>query len=286
MQASRRGFYTSTNLQKAACSVVKPVHHLVKIDKSKLSPRFPELNFKTNDIRSPSFRPTATHQDRVREHYYNTVQSDLLLMNYSHRAETVIGLKNRPWDGSSPYHLNRPPKKPQWSKTELPDIKPITWRNIPDIESVVLNCYIPKSNENQLLPIAIALQLQQITGCKPEYLYSKMDIPSWKVRKGMRMGAKVELKGRPMSQFMSTLTEIVLPRIRAYKGIPSSSGNRLGVISFGLTPQDVAFFPELDLNQEAWPMTFGMHININTTARTDPQAKTLLSGFGFPICKK
>ncbi|AET39898.1 mitochondrial 54S ribosomal protein uL5m Ecym_5118 [Eremothecium cymbalariae DBVPG len=280
---SCRAFSTSNQVNKSACSLIKPVHHLVKIDKSKLSPRFPELKYAKNDIRSPGFKPVATHQDRIRDHYFNTLQSDLLLINYSHDMKTKVGVKQREWDGSSPYHINRGPKKPKGSVSQLPDIKPIKWDNIPDIKSVVLNCYVSAAKDNQLLPITAALQLQQITGCKPKPLYAKVDVPAWKVRKGTHMGAMVELKGRPMSQFLSTLTEIVLPRIREYAGISNRSGNRFGDISFGLSSSDVRYFPELDSNQDLWPVTFGMNININTTAQTDVQSRTLISGLGFPF---
>ncbi|CCE62347.1 hypothetical protein TPHA_0C01920 [Tetrapisispora phaffii CBS 4417] len=278
-----RGFFTGSALAKSACSIVKPVHHLVKIDKAKLSPRFPELNFNKNDIRSPAFKPVAVCQDRGQEHYLNTLQSDLLLMTYSHGKKKIEGLKRRPWDGTSPYHLNRRTKNPKGSKSQLPDVNPIDWKNIPNIESVVLNCYVSQAKENPLLAISASLQLQQITGVKPIPLYSRTDVPSWKVRKGNHMGAKVELKGRPMTQFLLTLSEIVLPRIREYKGISNTSGNKFGSISFGLTPSDVRFFPEIDSNQDLWPVSFGMHININTSAQTDAQARTLISGFQIPF---
>lgn len=278
-----RSFSSSSTCSKSACSIIKPVHHLVKIDKTKLSPRFPELKYEKNDIRSPAFRPTATHQDRVRDHYNNTIQSDMLLISYKHDAQVKKGLKNREWDGSSPYHLNRQPRKPKGSDAQLPDIKPVKWHNIPEIESININCYVKEAKENQLLAITAALQLQQITGCKPRPIFAKTDVPTWKVRRGTHMGAKVELKGRPMSQFLTTLTEIVLPRIREYKGIKNKSGNRFGGISFGLTPDDVKFFPEIDASQDLWPKTFGMHININTTAQTDVNARTLVSGFAFPF---
>lgn len=280
---SCRHFSQSTHTGKSACSLVKPVHHLVKIDKSKLSPRFPELNFAKNDIRSPGFKPIATHQDRSRDYYLNTVQSDILLINYSHGSETKQGLKRREWDGSSPYHINRSTKNPRGSKAQLPDIHPINWKNVPDITSIVLNCYVSEARDNPLLAISATLQLQQITGIKPKPVYSKSDVPVWKIRKGHHMGAKVELKGRPMSQFLSTLTEIVMPRIREYKGIGNSSGSRFGSVSLGLTPSDVKFFPEIDANQDLWPVTFGMHININTTAQTDEQARTLISAFQVPF---
>ncbi|CAR23505.1 Mitochondrial 54S ribosomal protein YmL7/YmL5 [Lachancea thermotolerans] len=278
-----RGFSTTRSTCKSACSLVKPVHHLVKIDKSKLSPRFEELKYAKNDIRSPGFKPVATHQDRVVDHYHNTLQPDLLLINYSHKAQVERGAKKREWDNSSPYHLNRQLRKPKGSAAQLPDIHPIKWHNIPSLESVVINCYAKESKENQLLPITAALQLQQITGCKPQPVYARTDVPSWKVRRGTRMGAKVELKGRPMSQFLSTLTEIVLPRIREYKGISNRSGNRFGGLSFGLTSEDVRFFPEIESNQDLWPKTFGLHVNINTTAQNDVQARTLVSGFAFPF---
>ncbi|AQZ11307.1 MRPL7 (YDR237W) [Zygosaccharomyces parabailii] len=280
---TRRSFSCATMPGKAACSLVKPIHHRVKIDKARLSPRFPELQLPKNDVRSPAFNPVATHQDRVYDHYANTLQSDVLLINYSHGAETELGLKQRNWDGSSPYHINRPPRKPKGSSSQLPDIHPIKWHNIPEITSVVLNCYVREAKENRLLAITAALQLQQITGCKPHPIYSKNDVPSWKLRRGNQMGAKVELKGRPMSQFLSVLTEIVMPRIREYKGISNKSGNGLGSLSFGLTSEDVKFFPEIDSNQDLWPKTFGMHININTSAQTDVQARTLISGFQIPF---
>jgi large subunit ribosomal protein L5 len=77
------------------------------------------------------------------------------------------------------------------------------------------------------------------------------------------------------------LTEIVLPRIREYKGISNNSGDKGGNVQFGLTPNDVRFFPEIEANQDLWPKVFGMHINVVTSAQTDFEARTLLSSYGF-----
>lgn len=280
-----RGFSTSTILRgKPGCSLVPPVHHLVKIDKSKLSPRFPELKYDKDDIRSPAYKPKNVRQDRVEEYYLNSLQSDLLLINYKHEAETETGLKKRKWDVSkSPYHVNRPLRKPQGPEGQRPDIHPIIWNNIPFIKNVILNCYVSDSRDNELLAINASLQLQQITGCKPSIIYSKSNVPNWKIRAGRQMGAKIELTGLPMHQFLSTLSQIVLPRIRQYRGIKSTSGDTLGNISFGLTASDVKFFPEIDANQDLWPRTFGFHITINTTAQTDDRARTLISAFQLPF---
>lgn len=281
----RRAFSSSSMYGKAACSQVQPVHHLVKIDKSRLSPRFPELKFDKSDVRSPSYRPREVCSDRVMSFYHSTVESDMLLINYVHGEQVSKGLKKREWDGSSPYHINRPLKKPKGSTAQLPDIKPVRWGNVPWLESVTLNCFVKDARDNELMAISAALQLQQITGVKPKNVYSKTDIPTWKVRRGHHMGAKVMLTGYEMSQFLTTLTEIVLPRIREYKGIKLTSGDRFGGISFGLNSNDVRFFPEIDANQDLWPKTFGMHVNINTTAQTDAQARTLLSSLQFPFTK-
>ena len=90
------------------------------------------------------------------------------------------------------------------------------------------------------------IKLATITNVKPKILYGKSNILPWKVRVGRACGAKVELFDRDMSQFISTLTELVLPRIRAFKGIPRTSGDKNGNISMGLTPEDCQFFPELE----------------------------------------
>ncbi|KAK5778599.1 mitochondrial 54S ribosomal protein uL5m MRPL7 PWA37_000135 [Arxiozyma heterogenica] len=281
----RKGFTSSAIVKgKPGCSLVPPVHHLVKIDKSKLSPRFPELKYDKDDIRSPSYRPKNTHQDRLQEHYLNTLQSDLLLINYQHEAKTERGQKKRTWDvTTSPYHVNRPLRKPQGPEGQRPDIHPIIWNNIPSIKSVVLNCYVSDARDNELHAISASLQLQQITGCKPSIIYSKSNVPNWKIRAGRQMGAKVKLTGLSMHQFLATLSEIVLPRIRKYRGIKITSGDSMGNISLGLTSNDVKFFPEIDANQDLWPRTFGFHITINTDAETDERARTLISAFQLPF---
>lgn len=280
----RRAFSSTSGAGKAACSLVKPVHHLVRIDKNKLSPRFPDLKYEKTDVRSPGYRPQEVCGDRVRDFYHSTLRQDMLLINYRHGQEVERGLKKREWDGSSPYHLNRPLKKPQGSMAQLPDIKPVKWHNVPWLENVTINCFVKEAKENELMAVSAALQLQQITGAKPKPIYSKTDVPTWKLRKGHQMGAKVVLTGYEMSQFLSTLTEIVLPRIREYKGV-KPNGDRFGGISFGMTSSDVRFFPEIDANQDLWPKTFGMHVNINTTAQNTAQAVTLLSGLQFPFQK-
>ncbi|CDR46663.1 CYFA0S25e00540g1_1 [Cyberlindnera fabianii] len=268
---------------KPGCNIVKPVHHRVKIDKSKLSPRFEGLKYSKNDIRSPGYKPVATHQDRVAEYYENTIKSDLLLINAQNTEMTQLGNKRRQWDGSSPFHINRSLRKPSGSAAETPNVKPHTVENIPQIEAVHINCYVEQAKDNANHAISALVQLQQITGVKAAPIYSKTNVLHWRVRAGYQMGARVTLKGRPMHQFLTTLTEVVLPRIREYKGISNRSGDNTGNIQFGLRPEDVKFFPEIDANQDLWPRTYGFHVNVVTSAQTDSEARTLLSAFGLPF---
>ena len=83
-------------------STVNPVHHLVKVEKSKLRPGLKELLLPKDDIRSVKFKPTEISQDRVNEYYQNALQSDLLLHLYEHDAEPIIGNKKRSWGTDTP----------------------------------------------------------------------------------------------------------------------------------------------------------------------------------------
>ncbi|AOA64509.1 54S ribosomal protein L7, mitochondrial [Komagataella phaffii CBS 7435] len=278
-----RNFSSSPTAHKVGCSIVKPVHHRVKIDKTKLSPKYPELKLSPNDIRSPKFVPRYTHQDRVQEYYENTLKPDLLLINYVHGQKTVPGNKRRQWDLTSPYHINRPPRVPRGERVPTPDIKPRTYKNIPGLTKITLSCFVKEAKLNSSLAIPATLQLQQITGVKPTPIYAKTNVPTWKLRPGMKMGAKVALEGREMSQFLSTLTELVLPRIREFKGISNRSGDRFGTISFGLEPESIKFFPEIEANQDLWPRTFGIDVQFHTSSQVDMDARILLSGLGIPF---
>ncbi|GME69112.1 unnamed protein product [[Candida] boidinii] len=278
-----RSFTTTSVNQKVGCAMVKPIHHKVRINKRALSPRFPELKIPSFDIKSPKFKPFVTFNDRVQDHWRNTLQNDLLLINYKHDQQEIEGIKRRKWDMSSPYHLNRPLRKPRGQIVPSPTIRVRTEKNIPRFESVTINCWVKEAKLEPNLAISAALQLQQITGCKPSPIFAKTNVPNWKIRPGMKMGAKIKINGSDASQFLSTLTEIVLPRIRDFEGVSNRSGDRYGQITFGLKPEHVKFFPEIESNQDSWVKTFGMDITLHTSAQIDPEARILLSGLGIPF---
>lgn len=164
-----------------------------------------------------------------------------------------------------------------------PAIKKRSYKNIPFLEKITITSWVKEAKDDLTLAIAASLQLQQITGVKPTPIYAKTNVPTWKLRPGMHMGAKVELKGREQSQFISTLTELVLPKMREFKGISNRSGDRFGSIAFGMDGSDVRFFPEIEANPDLWPKTFGIDISFTTSAQVDMDARVLLSGLGLPF---
>lgn len=269
---------------RTGCSIVPPVHHRVKIDKRILSPRFPELKYPKNDIRSPSFKPVNVGPDRLKRHYENVLKSDILYMTYDHEApERIVGSKRREWDGTSAFHINRKLKKPRGFTNAQPDVKKILSSSIPELTSICVNCYSSEASEQPDRAISALLQLQQITGEKPTTVFSKTDVVSWNLRRSRRVGGKVELKGKPMHDFLLTLTELVLPTIPEFKGLHNSCGDRHGNLAFGLTEQQVKKFPEIESNLDSWYNTFGLHIIFKTTAQTDEQARVLMSSMGLPF---
>lgn len=280
----RRQFHSSREiLGKAGVSIVEPVHHTVRFKKAQVSERYRELLTPKSAITSAGFRPMVVSPDRVKDYHFNTVQSDMLLINYLHGSQDKSGVKMREWDGSSPYHVNRKPAPPRGRSRATKDIKVRDWTNVPEIKGIAINIFAKEAKEVSDLAIAAKLQLQQITGMKPRTVFARTNVPQWRLRPGMPMGAKIHLVGRPMSQFLSTLFEIVLPRSRTFTGVSNRSGDGSGNITVGLTAEDAKLFPEIEGNLELWPATFGLDITFQTTAQSDPEARTLLSAYGIPF---
>lgn len=274
---------SSSTRAKPGYSSVQPVHHLVKIKKAALMPKYQPLLKSRDDIEAVGYKPTEIGQDRLAEHYENTVQSDLLLHFYEHDKPMVPGNKRREWTKDSPYALYRNLKEPKGLGRPTRDVRPIGPDNVPELTSISLNLYNREALEHPWMNISSRLQLAQITNVKPKQLKNKSNILPWKVREGKPCGCKVELTGRDMSQFLLTLTELVLPRVRTFRGIKNTSGDKSGNVTFGLDPEDVKFFPEIENFQELYPTLWGFHITFKTTARTDEAARTLLSALGMPF---
>lgn len=264
-------------------STVQPVHHLVKVKKSALMPRYKEVLIPKDSIESIGYRPADYDQDRVDEHYRNTLRSDLMLSLYKHNAAVIPGKGMRDYEPTTPYALYRNKKKPAGFGRPTRNILPIGPKNVPQLTGITLNLYAKDAFAHNWLNISSTLQLAQITNVKPKKIKGRMNDLSWKIRRGKRCGCMVDLTGPDMNQFLLTLTELVLPRIRTFTGIKKTSGDKFGNISMGLNPEDVKFFPEIEHFQELYPNLFGFHITFKTSARTDDAARLLLSSLGLPF---
>ncbi|ODV92685.1 hypothetical protein CANCADRAFT_90758 [Tortispora caseinolytica NRRL Y-17796] len=275
----QRGFHVSQSTLKSSISIVPPVHHRIKVKKSVLGSH--HLPFKPSDIRSHKYVPHDTVKDRLEEHYYQTLQPDLLLMNYRHNETPQPAAEFEEWPGDSPYHYNRPRRAPKGSAVAKPGIAVRDWLNIPRIEQIAVHAFNKNAKLNPDLAITTSLMVYHITGVKPVSLYAKNPVPLWKLKKGARIGAQSVLKGEKMYQFLATLMEVVLPRTRDFKGISARGGSGYGDISLGLTAEDVRLFPEIEGNLDLWPSTCGIDVHIKTSAQTDPEARMLLSGVGL-----
>lgn len=151
---------------------------------------------------------------------------------------------------------------------------------LPKLDKVTVNVGINRSKmEGKEMQEFIVDALSKITGQKPVLRESRIAISNFKIRKGLVVGAMVTLRGRQMEEFLDRLVSYVLPRIRDFRGLPTKMDGR-GNYAIGLKDQTV--FPELPNNTDV-QKTFGMQIQITTTAGNDAAARALLKQIGMPF---
>ena len=164
-------------------------------------------------------------------------------------------------------------------------VKKFHYKNIhqvPKIEKVVVNMSVNEAKENiKSLDIA-SEELAMITGQKPKICRAKKAISNFKIKKGMPIGLKVTLRGNRMYEFIDRLLYIALPKIRDFHGISPNSFDGKGNYNLGITEQYI--FPEVNIEKS--DRVRGMNITIVTSAKTDNEAKELLSLLGFPFRKQ
>ncbi len=124
-------------------------------------------------------------------------------------------------------------------------------------------------------------EMTVISGQKAVQTVSKKDISNFKLRKGMPIGARVTLRGERMFEFLDRLIAVSLPRTRDFRGVKSTGFDGRGNFTFGVKEQII--FPEIDIDKT--PRIQGMDITFVTTAKTDEEARALLTAFGFPFTK-
>lgn len=152
---------------------------------------------------------------------------------------------------------------------------------VPKLEKVVINMSVAEALQNGKVLDAAASELQMISGQKAVITKAKKSIAAFKLREGTNIGTKVTLRGERMYTFLDKLFNIVLPRIRDFRGLPRRSFDGRGNYNLGLKEQLV--FPEI--NYDKVDKTRGMDIVIVTSARTDEEATEFLTAMGLPLQK-
>jgi large subunit ribosomal protein L5 len=152
---------------------------------------------------------------------------------------------------------------------------------VPKLQKIVLSKGVGAAVADKKLIDHAVEELTTITGQKTVATISKKDVASFKLRKGMPIGAKVTLRGERMYEFLDRLITSALPRVRDFSGIKASGFDGRGNYNLGITEQII--FPEIDIDKVN--KISGMDITFVTSAATDKEAKSLLTELGLPFQK-
>ena len=161
-------------------------------------------------------------------------------------------------------------------------VKELGYKNInevPKIEKVVVNTCLGDVKDNSKSFNMAVDEIQAITGQKPVIVNAKKSIANFKLREGMKLGAKVTLRGEKMYEFLDKLLSIALPRVRDFKGISDKAFDGRGNYSLGIKEQLI--FPEIQYDKIE--KVRGFDIVVVTTAKSNDEAKALLAKMGFPF---
>ena len=152
---------------------------------------------------------------------------------------------------------------------------------IPKLDKIVVNVGAGDAKDNSKVIDTIVAELTMITGQKAVPTFARKSVANFKLREGMKIGAKVTLRGEKMYEFVDRLFNFALPRVRDFKGINPNAFDGRGNYSLGLKEQLI--FPEIEYDKVE--KIRGMDIAFVTTANTDEEARELLTLMGAPFAK-
>ena len=150
---------------------------------------------------------------------------------------------------------------------------------VPRLQKIVLNMGVGEAIGDKKLLENAASDMQKVAGQKPVITKAKKAIAGFKIREGYPIGCMVTLRQARMYEFLDRLISIALPRVRDFRGVSSRSFDGRGNFNMGVKEQII--FSEIDYDKI--DALRGMNITITTTAKTDAEAKALLSAFRFPF---
>ncbi|KAF2430362.1 ribosomal protein L5 [Tothia fuscella] len=247
----------------------------------------------SSDPSSREFVPGPFSLPRMGETYKSTIAQDMMTLSYSHvipgTPQPAAGQRLRTWDGDSPYFANRPLRAPKGGHVLRPLHKRITFRNVPRLEKITVHSMSTEAGSGDSAYLHVTgMVIQAITNVRVKTHEARTTVQQWGLKKGKYSSVTAEMKGEDMYHFLSKCVDLVMPRIKDWKGVKGSSGDETGNISFGLDPDVVALFPEIEVNYDMYPpkMIPGCHVTVHTTANSDKEARLLLTAFGLPFYGK
>lgn len=171
-------------------------------------------------------------------------------------------------------------------KNEIMDamVKKFGYKNImevPKIDKIVINMGVGEAKENVKVLETAAKDMETITGQKAILTKAKHSIANFKLREGMPIGCKTTLRGEKMYEFLDRLVNLALPRVRDFRGVNPNAFDGRGNYALGIKEQLI--FPEIEYDKI--DKVRGMDIIFVTTAKTDEEARELLSLFNMPFAK-
>ena len=152
---------------------------------------------------------------------------------------------------------------------------------IPRISYIKLNMGMGEAISNNRAMDAAVAEMTALSGQKPIVTKARKSIAAFKLREGMSIGCAVTLRGERMWEFLDRLISIALPRVRDFRGVPTKSFDGRGNYTLGVREHTI--FPEIDYSKV--DKVKGMNVTFITTAKTDPEALSLLKGMGMPFRK-
>ncbi|GGE00926.1 50S ribosomal protein L5 [Paenibacillus nasutitermitis] len=156
-----------------------------------------------------------------------------------------------------------------------------TVMQVPKIEKVVINMGVGEAVSNSKVLDTAVEDLRLISGQKPVVTRAKKSIAGFKLRENMPIGVKVTLRGERMYYFLDKLFNVTLPRVRDFRGVSNKAFDGRGNYTLGLKEQLI--FPEIEYDKV--DKVRGMDVVIVTTAKTDEEARELLTQMGMPFAK-
>ena len=152
---------------------------------------------------------------------------------------------------------------------------------IPKLEKIVINMGIGDARENPKGLEAAVAELEMISGQKPVITKARKSVANFKLREGMAIGCKVTLRGEKMYEFVDRLINLALPRVRDFRGVNPNAFDGRGNYALGIKEQLI--FPEIEYDKV--DKVRGMDVIFVTTAKTDEEARELLTLFNMPFAK-